>query len=106
MSESPFERGALALGVDDAFVKAALRDAEEQGISPEAALLEAGARSVGVFAAAQAGVNDDCSEKRFSKQSLQNADVRVSISFTNEKTHDLHALFSKFKFGTSTQSRY
>ena len=43
MSESPFEREALALGVDDAFVKAALRDAEEQGISPEAALLEAGA---------------------------------------------------------------
>jgi general secretion pathway protein E len=43
MSESPFEREALALGVGDAFVKAALRDAEEQGISPEAALLEAGA---------------------------------------------------------------
>ena len=43
MSESPFEREALALGVDDAFVKVALRDAEEQGISPEAALLEAGA---------------------------------------------------------------
>ena len=43
MSESPFEREALALGVDEAFVKAALRDAEEQGISPEAALLEAGA---------------------------------------------------------------
>ena len=43
MSESSFEREALALGVGDAFVKAALRDAEEQGISPEAALLEAGA---------------------------------------------------------------
>ena len=43
MSESPFEREALALGVGDASVKAALRDAEEQGISPEAALLEAGA---------------------------------------------------------------
>ena len=28
MSESPFEREALALGVDEAFVKAALRDAE------------------------------------------------------------------------------
>ncbi|MBR5883077.1 MAG: type II secretion system ATPase GspE [Mailhella sp.] len=43
MNERPFERAALALELDQTAVDAALLAAGQQGITPEAALLEAGA---------------------------------------------------------------
>ncbi len=43
MSERPFERAALALGLEPGAVEAAMLAAGQQGITPEAALLEAGA---------------------------------------------------------------
>ena len=42
MSERPFERAALALGLEPTAVEAALLAAGQRGITPEAALLEAG----------------------------------------------------------------
>jgi len=49
MSERPFERAALAMGLDPAAVDAALQTAGEQGIAPEAALFEAGAIEEAAF---------------------------------------------------------
>ena len=49
MSERPFERAALAMGLDTAAVDAALKTAGEQGIAPEAALFEAGAIEEAAF---------------------------------------------------------
>ena len=43
MSERPFERAAFALGLEPTAVEAALLAAGQRGITPEAALLEAGA---------------------------------------------------------------